>query len=116
MTLKVDDNVNWGATGSSRSPFLTYLFGEFGKMKPGASFLVSQTKLEHLAAATARGIVTPKGLATRVCWAYQRWSKQNGNAYQAKYRREGETNYRVFIVRRPPQPNVNANQGDLPNV
>lgn len=102
MTIKIDENVTYGATGSSRSPFLNYLFGEFRKMKPGASFLVSQSKLEHLAAATARGIVTPKGLATRVCWAYQRWSKLNGNYNQAKYRREGETDYRVFIVKRPP--------------
>ncbi len=110
MTLIIDTDKTWGAAGSSRSPFLNYLFGEFPDLKPGASFLVCQPKLEHLAASTARGIVTPKGLATRVCWAYQRWSRLNGDECQAKYRREGETDYRVFIVLRPPLRN---SQGQL---
>ncbi len=113
--LKVDENVTWGQTGSSRSPFLNFLFGEFAKLKPGASFLVCQPELEHLAAATARGIVTPKSLATRVIWAYHRWAKLNGNTTRAKSRREGTQDYRIFIVR-VPQPDVNASQGDLPNV
>ncbi len=115
MTLKVDQNVTWGAAGSSRSPFLNYLFGQFPALKPGASFLVCQPELEHLAAATARGIVTPKSLAARVTWAYARWAKTNGNITRAKARRDGPTDYRIFIVR-VPQPDVNANQGDLPNV
>ncbi len=69
-------------------------------MKFGATFLVCQPELEHLAEATARGIVTPKGLASRVCWAYARWAKLNGDSTRAKSRREGPTNYRIFIVRK----------------
>ncbi len=116
MTLEIDSNVPWGDAGSSRSPFLNYLFGEFPKLHIGDSFKVNQVKLQNLAESTARTIITPKGLATRVCWAYHRWAKANGNTTRAKYRRDGSTDYRVFIVRRVTQPDANAAQGDLPNV
>lgn len=106
MTLVVSDSVplDGAQTGGSRSPFLNYLNGEFAKLKVGQSFLVSeQQKCRELAALTARGILTNKGLASRIAWAHTRWSKLNGNKTRLRTRREGADDYRLHVVHNPQQ-------------
>ena len=99
--LKIDQGVPFGSR--RQTGFAAYLKTQFPKLRAGDSFDVMQ--LEEHAANGARGIQTPRRLASRIAWQFTRWTKGNGSNLTASVRADGKT-YRIFIRYRKGDVNV----------
>ena len=99
--LKIDQGVPFGSR--RQTGFAAYLKTQFPRLRAGDSFDVMQ--LEKQATNGARGIQTPRRLASRIAWQFTRWATDTDSKLCAAVRADGES-YRIFIRFRKGDVNV----------